>query len=137
MSNKPDSKICEWYFKTIFEIPLKPNQYPRQFAIITAHNPFNKLLNTQENIARNHILKNDLKRNYGWVYEINGFDEQTNHKENGFMFDAKSLDEACHLGLKYSQDAIYYVIDDILYVSKSDIENRKLIEVGEFLIRIR
>ncbi|XSZ47794.1 hypothetical protein ACP8HZ_04570 [Francisella noatunensis] len=46
-------------------------------------------------MARNQILRNQLEKSYSWFYEINGFDKSSKHKENGFMFDAKSLDDAC------------------------------------------
>lgn len=52
------------------------------------------------------------------------------------MFDAKSLDEACNLGEEFSQYAIYYVINNILYVSKCEKSKRKLIEVGYFFHKI-
>ncbi|MFV9972603.1 MAG: DUF3293 domain-containing protein [Francisella endosymbiont of Hyalomma asiaticum] len=137
MSKKFESQgLCQWYFKTLFEIPVKPNKFPQEFAIITAYNPFNQKLTKQENIFRNILLKHQLTRKYNWVYQINGFDKSTQNKENGFMFNAKSLDSACELGQEYSQDAIYYVIGDILYVCKCEPAKSKLIEVGEFLARI-
>ncbi|ALB01540.1 hypothetical protein ACH24_02015 [Francisella persica ATCC VR-331] len=128
--------LCQWYFKTLFEIPVKPNKFPKEFAIITAYNPLNQKLTTQENIFRNILLKYQLTRKYNWVYQINGFDKSTQYKENGFMFNSESLDSACELGQKYSQDAIYYVIGNILYVCKCEPGKRKLIEVGKFLSRI-
>ncbi|MEY8674421.1 DUF3293 domain-containing protein [Francisella philomiragia] len=136
MNNSSNLDLCEWYFTTKFEVPILPSRYPNQFAIITAYNPFNQLLEDQENLARNQILRNQLEKSYSWVYEINGFDKSSKHKENGFMFDAKSLDEACNLGEKFSQDAIYYVINDILYVSKCEKSKRKLTKVGDFQSRI-
>ncbi|WP_395166705.1 DUF3293 domain-containing protein [Francisella salimarina] len=136
MSNKPNLDLCEWYFTTKFEVPILPSRYPNQFAIITAYNPFNQLLEDQENLARNQILRNQLEKSYSWVYAINGFDKSSKHKENGFMFDAKSLDDACNLGEKFSQDAIYYVINDTLYVSKCEKSKRKLTKVGDFQSRI-
>ncbi|MBK2356701.1 DUF3293 domain-containing protein [Francisella hispaniensis] len=128
--------LCQWYFKTFFEIPVKPNKFPQQFAIITAYNPLNQKLTNQENIFRNILLKHHLIRKYNWVYQINGFDKTTLQKENGFMFNAESLDSACELGQEYSQDAIYYVIDDILYVCKCEPAQRKLVEVDKFLARV-
>ncbi|AJI52539.1 DUF3293 domain-containing protein [Francisella philomiragia] len=135
-NNISNLDLCEWYFTTKFEVPILPSRYPNQFAIITAYNPFNQLLENHENIARNQILKNQLEKSYDWVYEINGFDKSSKHKENGFMFDAKSLDEACDLGEEFSQDAIYYVIDDTLYVSKCEKSKRYLTKVGDFQSRI-
>ncbi|AIT08706.1 hypothetical protein LO80_01100 [Candidatus Francisella endociliophora] len=134
--NKVQSQMCDLYFNTLFEVPVKPNKYPTQFAIITAYNPMNKSLSESENISRNKILEKELKQKYDWIYQINGFDKDTKHKENGFMFNAESLDEACNLGEKYSQDAIYFVIDSILYVSKCSKDLREFIKVGGFLARI-
>lgn len=134
--SKSQSQMCDWYFNTFFEIPIKPNEYLNQFAIITAYNPMNKSLSERENISKNKILEKEIRQKYDWVYQINGFNEDTKHKENGFMFNTKSLDDACDLGEKYSQDAIYLVIDNILYVSKCHKKERKIIKVGEFSIRI-
>ncbi|MED7818455.1 MULTISPECIES: DUF3293 domain-containing protein [unclassified Francisella] len=128
--------LLKWYFQTKFEIPIKPEQYPNQFAIITAYNPKNQLLSDYQNNVRNKILEEELKHKYDWVYKINGFDETTDHKENGFMFNCNTLYEACKLGEKYSQDAIYYVSDNILFVSKCSPKERKLVQVGDFLSRI-
>lgn len=42
-SKETDSQgLCQWYFKTFFEIPVKPNKFPQEFAIITAYNPLNQ-----------------------------------------------------------------------------------------------
>ncbi|AFJ43928.1 hypothetical protein [Francisella orientalis] len=90
-NNTSNLYLCEWYFTTKFEVPISPIKYPNQFAIITVYNLLNQLLKDQENIARNQILKNQLEKSYDWVYEINGFDKSSKHKENGFIFDAKSL----------------------------------------------
>ncbi|MDE4948995.1 hypothetical protein NAI31_10070, partial [Francisella tularensis subsp. holarctica] len=51
-----------------------------------------------------------------WVYQINGFDKTTLHKENGFIFNAESLDSACELGQEYSQDSIYTMLLMILFM---------------------
>ncbi len=131
------NNLLKWYFQTKFEVPIKPKKYPQQFAIITAYNPMNQLLSDYQNNVRNKILEEELKQKYDWVYQINGFDETTDHKEKGFMFDCSSLYEACKLGEKYSQDAIYYILDDTLYVSKCARNQRKLVKVGGFLSRIR
>lgn len=135
--NLDQNNLLKWYFQTKFELPIKPTQYPKQCAIITAYNPMNQLLSDYENTTRNKILAEELQQKYDWVYQINGFDEATDHKENGFMFNCNSLYEACKLGEKYSQDAIYYVLDNILYVSKCAKNQRKLVKVGDFLSRIK
>lgn len=133
MNNNSNQELPHWYFSTLFEIPVKPRNYPSQFAIITAYNPLNRQLSLKENIANNKILEKELRDKYKWIYQINGFDKDTDHKENGFMFDVESFDQACDLGEKYSQDAIYFVKDDMLFVSKCNKKNRQLTKVGQFL----
>jgi hypothetical protein len=135
--NLDQNNLLKWYFQTKFEVPIEPKQYPQQFAIITAYNPMNQLLSDYHNIIRNNILKEEPQQKYDWVYQINGFDETTYHKEDGFMFNCSCLYEACKLGDKYSQDAIYYVLDNILYVSKCSKNQRKLVKVENFLSRIK
>ncbi|GAB4223037.1 MAG: hypothetical protein Kow0076_5100 [Francisella sp.] len=135
-NNNSSQNLCEWYFTTKFEVPTLPQECPQRFAILTAYNPFNQLLTEAENIARNKVLLNKLQQSYTWIYEINGFDEETQHKENGFMFNEESFNKACDLGEEFSQDAIYYVIDNILFVSKCAKTKRQLVEVGCFTNRI-
>ncbi|AJC49097.1 DUF3293 domain-containing protein [Allofrancisella guangzhouensis] len=131
------SSMPDWYFTTKFELPIIPEYYPSKFAIITAFNPMNQELSLKENTLRNKVLENELKQNFNWIYQINGFDcTGHGHKENGFMFEITSIDDACDLGLKFSQDAIYYVKNLKIYVVKCAIDQRKAIEVGDFLSRI-
>lgn len=47
-----------------------------------------------------------------------------------------SWKEACSIGLKFKQDAIYYVSDSILYVSYCDVR-QGLVEVGDFPTKCR
>ncbi|QIV96054.1 uncharacterized protein DUF3293 [Allofrancisella inopinata] len=136
MSRNATENMPDWYFNTKFELPVVPEYYPPKFAIITAFNPMNQELNLKKNLSRNKVLEIELRQSYDWVYQINGFDEKTGHKEDGFMFEAISIDEACNLGLKYFQDAIYYIENLKMYVVKCAIGQRKVIEVGDFLSRI-
>lgn len=135
-NNMNSNNIPEWYYTTEFEVPIKPNKYPDKFMILTAWNPLNQQLSKEENISRNKVLEKELKENFSFVYEVNGFDPKTKHKEDGFMANCSDIEEACDYGLKYQQDAIYYVIDDKLYFIQCALDKRKKVEVSKFLERV-
>ncbi|APC97868.1 hypothetical protein KX01_1684 [Francisella frigiditurris] len=135
-NNMNSNNMPEWYFTTKFEIPIKPAKYPDKFMILTAWNPLNQKLSKEENISRNNALKKDLKESFSFIYEINGFDPESKHKENGFMANCFDLEKACDYGLKYQQDAIYYVVEDKLYVVQCALDKREMISVGKFLDRV-
>ncbi len=65
---------------------------------------------------------------------LTGYSPITGHTESGF---AASLpfEEACNLGLKFKQDAIYYIDSGLLHVSYCD-QRRRLEPVGTFLERL-
>ena len=126
----------DWYLTTDFEIPAKLSKYPSRFMILTAWNPMNQELSKDENIARNTKLESDLKHNFSCVHLINGTDRHTKHKEDGYMADCDDINLACDYGLKYQQDAIFYVVGDTLYVIQCALDKRELVEVGSFRERI-
>ncbi len=81
-------------------------QKDKGWALITAYNPLPKILSAQENIERNELLKNDLKKmNLSYSEAFSSLD---NWKETGFLIKNITFDEACRLGKKYGQTAIIY-----------------------------
>ncbi len=69
------------------------------------------------------------------AFRITGYSaKDIEHAEDGWGV-ALSFDDACDIGLLFKQDAIFYIINNIIYVSYCDMR-RKLIKVGPFLCRV-
>jgi hypothetical protein len=123
-----------FYYQTRFKPDALPTPLPGTFAIITACATTGETWTESETEAANAALRADLERSDHLLGSLTGYSPDTGHAEPGF---AASLpfEEACELGLKFKQDAIYYVDSGILHVSYCD-ERRRLEPVAAFLDRL-
>jgi hypothetical protein len=123
-----------FYYQTRFKPDALPTPLPGTFAIITAFATTWETWTESENAAANAALRADLERSDRLLGSLTGYSPDTGHAEPGF---AASLpfEEACDLGLKFKQDAIYYVDTGLLHVSYCD-HRRRLEPVGTFLERL-
>ena len=123
-----------FYYQTRFQPDGLSTSLPGTFAIITACATTGETWTDSENTAANAVLRAELERLDRLLRSLTGYSPVTGHAEPGF---AASLpfEEACDLGLKFKQDAIYYVDTGILNVSYCD-ERRRLEPVGTFLDRL-
>ena len=123
-----------FYRQTRFKPDDLPTSLPCTFAIITAFATTGETWTDSENQAANAALRAELDSMDRLLGSLTGYSPDTGHAEPGF---AASLpfDEACDLGLKFKQDAIYYVESGILHVSYCD-HRRRLEPVGTFLERL-
>ena len=123
-----------FYYQTRFKPDALPTTLPGTFAIITACATTGETWTESETEAANAALRADLERSDHLLGSLTGYSPDTGHAEPGF---AASLpfEEACELGLKFKQDAIYYVDSGILHVSYCD-ERRRLEPVAAFLDRL-
>lgn len=122
------------YFETRFEWQEAGNNWPAEFAIITAYATTGEIWPDSKNQAADRQLEAELHKQPHWLKRITGFSPNTGHAEPGWAVEI-SPQAACDIGQRYKQDAIYYVIRDILYVSFCD-ERRALLEIGSFRERI-
>jgi hypothetical protein len=65
---------------------------------------------------------------------ITGFSPHSGHAEPGWAAEIP-FDEACNIGLRFRQDALYHILDDDLSVSYCD-GRRQRIPVGSFRERV-
>jgi len=123
-----------FYYQTRFIPDSLPTPLPGTFAIITAYATTGETWTDSENEAANAALRAELERSDCIFGRLTGYSPATGHAEPGF---AASLpfEAACDLGLKFKQDAIYYVDSGILHVSYCD-QRRRLEPVGLFLERL-
>lgn len=89
---------------------LTEDQYPflkqKQFAIITAFNPMNRVISERENLTQNSLLEKDLAERGFCFYSTRG--ELDGHFEASFTVENISQAQAIEFGVKYRQHSILY-----------------------------
>lgn len=96
-------------------LPTLDNSY-----IITAHNPFEKVLSDIQNRKRNQFLKKVLKLYSQDVKEVNGTSRCFQWNEESFMISGISREKACDIAAKFGQRAIFELSEDYMYVVSVD-----------------
>jgi hypothetical protein len=125
------------YFQVRFRTPRPIESWPREFVILTAHAPTGTSWTDQENKDADQRLEEALRARLGEegsIRRITGFSPTTGHAEPGWAAPLP-FQEACDLGDRFLQDALYVVRDDRLFVSYCD-ERRALVPVGLFRERL-
>ncbi len=89
---------------------------------------------SSQNDSADVSLLADLAQRGVWHARVEGFSSETGHAEPGWAA-AIAFEQACQLGERFHQDAIYFVRDDILYVSFCD-ERASLAQVSRFSRRL-
>ena len=79
-------------------------------------------------------IEEELKFRKTWIIRIEGYSPETGHAEPGWGT-TMPIDEACEIGLRYRQDAIFHVKNDLLSVTYCD-ERRELVNIGSFEVRL-
>jgi len=122
------------YFETRFISRDGLDCWPKQFVIITAYATTGETWTDEQNEAADQALETELRGMGCWMRRVTGYSPTTQHCEPGWAV-AMEWEEACDLGVKYLQDAIYEVTGDALAVTYCD-ERRELLAVGSFLERL-
>jgi Protein of unknown function (DUF3293) len=86
---------------------------------VTAYNTTGETWSPERNSAADRDLTAELAAMGVWRRQITGYSPSTGHAEPGWAVEL-SLNDACDLGLRYKQDAIYYVTRDELWVTFCD-----------------
>ena len=122
------------YFETHFIAADGPQDWPEQFAIITAYATTGEAWTDAQNEAADQTLEANLQATGRWMRRITGYSPTTQHREPGWAV-ALDWQEACDLGARFLQDAIYAVHGNALAVTLCD-QRRELLPVGTFLERL-
>jgi len=122
------------YLETHFIAADGPQDWPEQFAIITAYATTGESWTDDQNEAADQALEAELRATGGWIRRIIGYSPTTPHREPGWAV-AMDWQAACDLGARFLQDAIYVVHGDALTVTFCD-QRRELLPVGNFLERL-
>lgn len=107
------------YFDTRFKLGLPLDALPDAFAIITACATTGEVWTEEENRTANENLRAELEAGGNLLGSITGYSPATQHAEPGFAASVP-FEEACKIGAKFKQDAIYYVSSGTLFVSHCD-----------------
>ena len=107
--------INQRYFETHFRVDGPQTLWPEKFVIISACATTGESWTEQETAVANRNLANVLHARSAWLTRILGFSPTTGHAEPSWAVDLP-VDEACDIGLRFRQDAIYRVEHDDLFV---------------------
>jgi hypothetical protein len=122
------------YFDTRFKLDLPLSELPESFAIITAHATTGETWTAAENQAAHETLAAELAAGGHLLGTLTGFSPVTQHAEPGFAA-AIPFEEACKIGARFKQDAIYFVSSGTLFVSHCD-HRRSLKPITQFSKRV-
>lgn len=103
------------------------------FAIITGYATTGETWPDEENERQNDQLRLELEGLGVLLGKMTGYSPTEDHAEPGWAA-VLEFDQACDIGAKYDQAAIYYVRDGVLYLSYCD-TRRELVNVGAFAAR--
>ncbi|MGB0421115.1 MAG: DUF3293 domain-containing protein [Limisphaerales bacterium] len=102
------------YYLACFHCEAPLEDLPRVFGIVTACNPFGRILSSDENRQRDRDLEQQLISMGHPFFRISGGSRDGKHLEPGFglwTLDAKALRE---LGQDWEQDAVFWITDGIV-----------------------
>lgn len=122
------------YFETRFRTSQAVHEWPREFVIISAFATTGETWTPDQNAAADRLLEAELKARDGWVVRIVGYSPTTDHAEPSWAV-TMPVDEACAMGRRFRQDAIYHVLDDVLSVTYCA-GHAALVVVGSFRSRL-
>jgi hypothetical protein len=118
------------YSKVRFRGPWPDRSHPEEFAIITAYATTGETWPDERNRAADLELENELRGTGAWMRRITGYDPETGHAEPGWAVEIR-LEEAVELGLRFQQDAIFWVSGNRVWVAKCGPDGERS-EVGLF-----
>lgn len=122
------------YFETRFKLDVPIEVLPEHFAIVTAYQPTGTKWPEDRNQEATLQLSQELEQQNVLLGKATGYSPKTGHAESGFAAHL-SFEKACDLGLRYEQDAIYFVSSGTLFVSHCD-HRRSLNPVARLLERV-
>ena len=123
----------DWYFETQFLLEAPIRDWPDEFVILSAYTTTGEQWSAEVILEADQRLQRELTQRGGWFVRITGYSPHDGHAEPGWAL-VMPFNEACDLGLRYKQDAIYCVKGDALSVTYCD-ARRALVSVGEFRSR--
>ena len=128
-----DSILPE-YLEALFVVNDEDVQWPQEFWIITACNPYS-LGNSRGDDAADTRLRKALSRMGCWKIRIKGISPDWKHGEKSFAFTGLDRSEVLEMGREFQQNAVFHVKGDVLSVVACD--GSRVAVAGSFRERIR
>lgn len=122
------------YFEIRFRDESLPDHWPESFAVITAYATTGEQWSSDENHAADQRLLKRIQERQVWHVRLTGYSPRDGHAEPGWAVET-SLAKARELGLEFLQDAIFWVSNDKLEVTRCTPQS-ELIEIGRFRERL-
>lgn len=122
------------YFETVFLV-VGDEEWPDAFAIITAYPPGDAKWPPERIAAADETLASELGTRCSWVQPLVGCSPDERHCEPSYAVTMPFAD-ACAVGARFKQDAIFYVENGDLYISHCSGDRKKHF-VSRFAERVR
>ncbi len=124
------------YFQTLFVVPAEPRgvqaqgagagvSWPESFAIISAYATTGEGWSRQQSVAADEALAAELRGRHAWMRRVIGQSPDGAHAEPSWATNL-AFDDACNLGQRFRQEAIYFVEGGALSVSYCDARRRRV-----------
>ncbi|GEM_PF-2676153 len=124
--------IPSHYFKTTFSSQNNITHWPIHFAILGIPDASDAFSNRKNEAAES--LSDYLSKHYCWVRKLTGDNSTRSQGLDHYFAVNMSWNEACDLGQDLSMEAIFYVADNTLSVTYTDVR-RKPVVIDSFLKR--
>lgn len=115
----------EAFLTTVFKYDDFPQDWPREFAIITAYATTGETWTDAQNIAADRQLEAELRGQGYPLHRIAGYSQDLTYHEDGWAV-PMPLQAAWELAIKYKQVALFYYRNDeclLLYALETDAPN--------------
>jgi hypothetical protein len=122
------------YLNAHFLVDAFPRKWPYHFFVITAFNPYDEIVDFDENAKRNESLRNALGRLGLSFFNIIGCSPDTIHQEPSFGVERLTVERAREIGRLYHQIAVFEIYGDRLTVIGCALGERG--EAGSFPERL-
>lgn len=122
------------YFETRFRCNGPAVPWPETFAIVSACATTGSIWSEDRNARADGALREALQKRGAWLHRVVGYSPLTEHAEPSWATEIGLVD-ACELGGRFLQDAIYWVEHDRLFVLRCrSLEER--VFVDRFSLRL-
>jgi hypothetical protein len=128
------NSILPVYIETNFVVKNENVNWPHEFWIITACNPYSLGDSGSDDVA-DALLRKALSRRGCWKIRVKGISPDWKHGEKSFAVSGINRSDVLALGQEFQQNAVFHVKGDLLSVVACD--GSSVVEAGSFRERIR
>jgi hypothetical protein len=106
----------EAWLDSVFVVPEPPAEWPRTFAIVTAHNPEARLATDRANDEYEKALAAYLRSERIGSFAVVGASADLTHHEAGRGFAVSDLELPSRVSRKFRQAGFFLVEDGVVYI---------------------